>query len=37
LLIKAGVTPVIIFDGGKLKMKRGVEKDRHNAREEARK
>ena len=28
LFLKSGVTPVVIFDGGKLKMKGGVETDR---------
>jgi 5'-3' exonuclease len=31
------VIPVIVFDGGKLKMKKGVEKDRDANREENRK
>lgn len=29
------VTPIIIFDGGKLKSKKGVEKERGNNREKA--
>jgi len=30
-----GVTPVVVFDGGKLKQKKGVEKDRSEHRERA--
>lgn len=37
MLLKAKVTPIVVFDGGKLKMKKHVEKDRHKNREEARK
>jgi 5'-3' exonuclease len=35
LLLSNKVTPIIIFDGGKLKMKKGVEKERMNNREKA--
>ena len=34
-MIAADVTPIIVFDGGKLKMKKGVEKDRSKNRERA--
>ena len=37
MLQRCQVTPVIVFDGGKLKMKKGVEKDRDANREENRK
>lgn len=37
MMLKYNVTPVIIFDGGKLKMKKDVEKDRKAKRENARK
>lgn len=36
LLTKAQVTPIIVFDGGKLKMKKSVEKERNKNREESR-
>jgi exonuclease 1 len=34
MLKKAGVTPIIVFDGGKLKIKENVEKTRNRNREE---
>jgi len=34
MLKKAGVTPVIVFDGGKLKIKEKVEKRRGDNRED---
>lgn len=35
VLRKAKVTPVVIFDGGKLKAKKGIEKGRDRNRERA--
>ena len=35
MMLKNDVTPVVIFDGGKLKMKKNVEKGRENHREKA--